>query len=134
MKLLTLKEYQDQYDEDFEISRTKLIQFSIDLPILYNKYLRYYYYETQNFNKGEAKLKQLYFEIYYEYKEKHPYPLKNSECEWHTESDKRYQELYLKVQYLKQKVKYLEKVVRQIPYLSNTVKNIIEMIKFENGT
>ena len=144
--MTALDEYFDLWAEDSKIDRTELGEESIKIPQLHHKYYKMYSLERLNLVKLQEQMKMLKKDKieYYtgtmaeeDLKEKgwEPNPLRilKSDIPVHMEADKDFVDLNLKLAYNKEKVEFLEAVVKTLNLRSYQINNAINWEKFKVG-
>jgi len=132
--------------EDSKIDRTELGEESIKIPQLHHKYYKMYSLERLNLVKLQEQMKMLKKDKieYYtgtmaeeDLKERgwEPNPLRilKSDIPVHMEADKDFVDLNLKLAYNKEKVEFLEAVVKTLNLRSYQINNAINWEKFKVG-
>jgi len=144
--MTTLDHYFDLWAEDSKIDRTELGEESIKIPQLHHKYYKMYSLERLNLVKLQEEMKILKKDKieYYtgtmaeeDLKERgwEPNPLRilKSDIPIHMEADKDFVDLNLKLAYNKEKVEFLEAVVKTLNLRSYQINNAINWEKFKVG-
>ena len=144
--MTTLDHYFDLWAEDSKIDRTELGEESIKIPQLHHKYYKMYSLERLNLVKLQEQMKMLKKDKieYYtgtmaeeDLKERgwEPNPLRilKSDIPVHMEADKDFVDLNLKLAYNKEKVEFLEAVVKTLNLRSYQINNAINWEKFKVG-
>ena len=143
---MRLEDIRKMVQEDSVIDDTELDLESLKLPQLHNKYLNIYHDEKLFLLKTESDLKKA-IRVKWEYytgkldedtlKELglEPFPLKilKQDLDKYLESDDDITELNHKYIYQKEKVDYLESVLKEITNRHWKIKNAIEWRKFVSG-
>ena len=145
-QMTALDEYFDLWAEDSKIDRTELGEESIKIPQLHHKYYKMYSLERLNLVKLQEEMKILKKDKieYYtgtmaeeDLKERgwEPNPLRilKSDIPIHMEADKDFVDLNLKLAYNKEKVEFLEAVVKTLNLRSYQINNAINWEKFKVG-
>jgi hypothetical protein len=143
---MTLSEIKKLVEEDLDIDSTELGKESLRSPQLHNKYLCFLLDEKNNLHVMESYLKALEKDkwLYYagkmseeQLKQKgwEPFDLAiiKQDIDRFIESDKEYAEKMLRFNQQKEKVNYLENVVKIMSNRAWNVKSAIEWIKFTQG-
>lgn len=128
-----LQKYIDESSVDFIWDSDKIRDKMYKMPIIHNKWLRYFYKERDELIKAEKNLLSLYRKKYYYYKDDYDHKLDVKQIAWHIESDDEYAKKLYNVNLRKEVVSYVEKTIRRITSFSFDMKNIIEYLKFSNG-
>ena len=144
--MTTLDNYFDLWAEDSKIDRTELGEESIKIPQLHHKYYKMYSLERLNLVKLQEEMKILKKDKveYYtgtmaeeDLKERgwQPNPLRilKTDIPVHMEADKDFVDLNLKIAYNKEKVEFLEAVVKTLNIRSYQINNAINWEKFKVG-
>ena len=144
--MTALDEYFDLWAEDSKIDRTELGEESIKIPQLHHKYYKMYSLERLNLVKLQEQMKMLKKDKieYYtgtmaeeDLKERgwEPNPLRilKSDIPVHMEADKDFVDLNLKLAYNKEKVEFLEAVIKTLNLRSYQINNAINWEKFKVG-
>lgn len=144
--MTALDDYFDLWAEDSKIDRTELGEESIKIPQLHHKYYKMYSLERLNLVKLQEEMKILKKDKieYYtgtmaeeDLKERgwEPNPLRilKSDIPVHMEADKDFVDLNLKIAYNKEKVEFLEAVVKTLNLRSYQINNAINWEKFKVG-
>jgi|TARA_R100000008_G_scaffold49583_1_gene29591 hypothetical protein len=144
--MTALDDYFDLWAEDSKIDRTELGEESIKIPQLHHKYYKMYSLERLNLVKLQEEMKILKKDKieYYtgtmaeeDLKERgwEPNPLRilKSDIPIHMEADKDFVDLNLKLAYNKEKVEFLEAVVKTLNLRSYQINNAINWEKFKVG-
>ena len=144
--MTTLDHYFDLWAEDSKIDRTELGEESIKIPQLHHKYYKMYSLERLNLVRlqEEMKIRKKDKIEYYtgtmaedDLKERgwEPNPLRilKTDIPVHMEADKDFVDLNLKLAYNKEKVEFLEAVVKTLNIRSYQINNAINWEKFKVG-
>ena len=144
--MTALDEYFDLWAEDSKIDRTELGEESIKIPQLHHKYYKMYSLERLNLVRLQEEMKILKKDKieYYtgtmaedDLKERgwEPNPLRilKTDIPVHMEADKDFVDLNLKLAYNKEKVEFLEAVVKTLNIRSYQINNAINWEKFKVG-
>ena len=144
--MTTLDNYFDLWAEDSKIDRTELGEESIKIPQLHHKYYKMYSLERLNLVRLQEEMKILKKDKieYYtgtmaeeDLKERgwQPNPLRilKTDIPVHMEADKDFVDLNLKIAYNKEKVEFLEAVVKTLNIRSYQINNAINWEKFKVG-
>jgi len=143
---MTLNEIKKLVEQDLEIDDTELGAEALKSPQLHNKYLCFLLDEKNNLHSMEIYLRNLEKDkwLYYtgkmsseQLKEKgwEPFDLAiiKQDVDLFINSDKEYADKLLKVNLQKEKVNYLENVVKIMSNRAWNVKSAIEWNKFTQG-
>ena len=143
---MNLEEIQNEWDKDSKIDRTELGEESIKIPVLHSKYYQMYSRERLQQARLVETLKLLRKDKwdYYsgnldkdELEEKGWYPFQmkvlKSDIPMYIDSDQEIVESNLKVAYSKEKVDFLEAIIRTLNLRSYQINNAINWEKFKVG-
>lgn len=143
---MKLDEIQTMWERDAQIDRTELGEESLRIPMLHSKYFKVFTGERLLLRKMEADFKSLYRDKYEWYNgsiaeetlkqyEWEPNPLKilRTDIPMHLEADKDLQNASLKVEMQKEKVDFLESILKTLPTRGYQIKGAIEWEKFKMG-
>lgn len=142
---MNLTQLIEEWQNDAEINRLDLIGASLEIPNLHAKYWRLYMQERAKLIAWMGELKTLKMDKYEFYVEG---PNSETPSEWefpargkilkadverYLDADKHIITLAQRVDLQKEKIKMIEGIIYHINFRSNSIKNAIEMIKFEAG-
>lgn len=143
---MRLDEIQSQWEQDAQIDRTELGDESLRIVKLHSKYYRMFSQERLTLRKMEADYKELYRDKYewfngtasqetlneHEWK---PNPLKilRTDIPMYIEADEQMRTSGLKVEMQREKVEFLESIIKTLITMGYNIKNAIEWAKFQNG-
>lgn len=143
---MNINELKKSVEEDLKIDSTELGSEAIRSPQLHNKYLCFLLDEKHNLNLMESILKMTEKDkwLYYTGKmseedlKKHnwePFDLAiiKQDVDRFIESDKQYSDMKIKVEQQREKVNYLENVVKIMSNRAWNIKSAIEWVKFTQG-
>ena len=143
---MNLEEIQSEWEKDSKIDRTELGEESIKIPALHSKYYQLYSRERLQLARLSETMKLLKKDKwdYYsgnldmdELKDKgwEPFQLKvlKSDIQMYIDSDKDIIDSNLKVAYSKEKVDFLEAIIRTLNLRSYQINNAINWEKFKVG-
>lgn len=143
---MNLEEIQNEWEKDSKIDRTELGEESIKIPALHSKYYQLYSRERLQLARLSETMKLLKKDKwdYYsgnldmdELKDKgwEPFQLKvlKSDIQMYIDSDKDVIDSNLKVAYCKEKVDFLEAIIRTLNLRSYQINNAINWEKFKVG-
>lgn len=143
---MKLDEIQLMWERDVQIDRTELGEESLRIPQLHSKYFKIFSQERLLLRKMEAEWKQLYrdrFEWYNgtiseELLKEHewePNPLKilRTDIPMYIESDQHLQTLGLKMEMQKEKVDFVEAIIKSLSTRGFQIKSAIEWERFKMG-
>ena len=143
---MNLDDYYNAWAEDSKIDRTELGEESIRIPQLHHKYYRFYSAERMKLVKLQEEYKVLK-------KDKHDYlsgimaeedlnergwepnPLRilKTDIPMYIESDKDIVKHNLKIAYAKEKVEFLESIVKSLNVRGYQIKTAVDWEKFKVG-
>ena len=127
----------EEWKHDCPIDDTTLDKESVKIPTLHGKYLELHSREKIFLNYLEVEYKKLYREKweYYSGKAEKPFQLKLLKTDLHIylDSDDKLCELKEKVDTQKQKVSYVESVIKSLETRSFHITNAINWRKFTAG-
>lgn len=140
---MKLEDIQLEANNDLLIDKSKLIDASIETPVLVNKYYGYLIQEGRILKMIESKLFEVYKDLYDYYLHLAPpeaYVAKpfnrkvlKSDVDMYIQADPKYTEIVNKIEAQKYKVKYVEEIIKQLNQRTFNIKNIIEFEKFKSG-
>ncbi len=144
--MMQLDELFELWKKDSGIDRTELGEESANIPKLHYKYYKHYAQERLTLKKLEAEYKSLYKDKWEYYqgnlpdedlKERgwDPFQLKvlKSDLNTYIDSDKDIINHMYKIEYQKEKIDFLESVIRTINNRGFHIKNAIDWEKFKVG-
>ena len=144
---MNIQELRNMVERDIKLDDTQLDLESLKTPQLHNKYLNFYHDEVLLYKKQEAdysKLKKLKWEYYtgkmteddLESLGWEPFQLKilKQDVDLYIKSDEDIIKMKMKMEYFKQKVEYLESIVKIIQNRQWTIKAAIDWRKFISGS
>jgi SMC interacting uncharacterized protein involved in chromosome segregation len=127
----------EEWKQDCPIDDTTLDKESVKIPTLHGKYLELHSREKIFFNYLQVEYKKLYREKweYYSGKAEKPFQLKLLKTDLHIylDSDDKLCELKEKIDTQKQKVSYVESVIKSLETRSFHITNAINWRKFTAG-
>ena len=127
----------EEWKQDCPIDDTTLDKESVKIPTLHGKYLELHSREKIFLNYLEVDYKKLYKERweYYSGKAEKPFQLKLLKTDLHIylDSDDKLCELKEKIDTQKQKVRYVESVIKSLETRSFHITNAINWRKFTAG-
>jgi len=143
---MKLEEIQLLWERDAQIDRTELGEESLRIPQLHSKYFKIFSQERLLFRKMEADFKQMYKNKYEWYNgsiseeslkehEWEPNPLKilRTDIPMHLEADRDLQSLSLKMEMQKEKVEFVEAVIKSLTTRGFQIKSAIDWERFKMG-
>lgn len=143
---MKLDEIQLMWERDAQIDRTELGEESVRIPQLHSKYFRIFSQERLTLRKLESDYKQLYRDKYEWYNgniseekirahEWEPNPLKilRTDIPMYIEADELMQNQALKIEMQKEKVDFVESIIKSLTTRGFQIKSAIEWEKFKMG-
>ena len=143
---MKLSDIQQQWSVDCEVDDTSLDQESLKLPNLHSKYLSYWNEENLNYKKWKSHYYILYKKKWEYYSGKlsdedleeqgwEQFHLKilRQDLDVYLQGDKQLGEFQQKIDYTKQKVDYLENIIKQLNGRGYLIKNAIDFMRFQTG-
>jgi len=143
---MQIDDYEKLWEADCKIDETNLVGESARIPVLHSKYYKLYHRAAMKATKLRYELKELerlkteYYNgsISEEDLKKHgwkPNPLRimKTELPRYIESDKDIINLSLQIDYWSSIAIFLESIVKQINNRNFVIKNMIDVLKFQNG-
>lgn len=143
---MTLDQLMEQWRTDAPIDTTELGVASMKVPELHAKYLKLYFEERRKLKAFEFQSKDLFLKKYEYYNGKlsqeeldemgwEPFMkrLMKNEIDMYLESDKDIIGSNIKVVNQKEKLAFLEEVIKNINQRNFQIKNAIDWKKFTNG-
>lgn len=141
-----LEELEALWDEDVKIDRTALDEESLKIPFLHNKYYKLYLREKVQL-KAETNAVAVFYKLKHEY---YTGKLSGSECKelgWdpfpfvlkgdlqvYLDADKDLAAKLIKISIQKEKVEFLESILKTLNTRGYLIKNAIEFRRFANGS
>ena len=143
---MKLEEIQQSWEKDCVIDRSELGEESLKIPKLHSKYFNMFSAERMTLRKLESDLKKLYrvkyeyysgtldFDTLREYNwEPNPLKILRSDIGMYMDSDTDYQTMHLKYEYQKEKVDFLENIIKSLINRGFQIKSAIDWEKFKVG-
>lgn len=143
---MKLDEIQIMWERDAQIDRTELGEESLRIPQLHSRYFKLFSQERLVLRKMEADWKQLYRDRFEWYNgtlseeslnehEWQPNPLKilRTDISMHLEADQYLQTIGLKLEMQKEKVDFLEAIIKSLTTRGFQIKSAIEWERFKMG-
>lgn len=143
---MKLDEIQLMWERDAQIDRTELGEESLRIPQLHSKYFKVFSQERLTLRKLEADYKRLFKDKYEWYNgsiaeetlqqyEWQPNPLKilRTDIPMHIEADMDIQSLQMKIEMQKEKVDFVENIIKSLTTRGYQIKGAIEWEKFKMG-
>ena len=142
---MKLEEIEALWEQDIKIDRTELDGESLKIPSLHSKYYKIYLREKVQLKAEDQSYKQFY-KLKHEYYtgklsqtelnelgwEPFQFLLKN-ELQVYMESDKEMCDRLLKLNVQREKVQFLEDIIKTLNTRGFLIKNAIDFIRFTNG-
>jgi hypothetical protein len=142
----SLEELFDVWSEDSKIDRTELGEESIKIPQLHHKYYKMFSMERLGMVKLQEDLRVLKKDLFEYYNgsmsidelrdhqwEQNPLKILKSDISTYIDSHGEVVSLNLKIAYAKEKVDFLESVIRSLNNRGYQLKNAIDWEKFKVG-
>lgn len=121
-------------EKDIQFDEKNVLELSERVPNLFQKYLDVYVEELKILKDMEINREKKYGELYKHFKHKDQYEWsQKGEIESQINSDPNYYKLKMQIAQQEFMVKYLENVLDNIKRLSFSIKNWIEIKKFQAG-
>jgi len=143
---MTLDQLMEEWKKDSSVDSTELGNESLKIPELHSKYLKLYFDARRTLKAVEFQSKELFLQKYEYYNGKmseeeldklgwEPFlkRLMKNEIEMYLESDKDIIQKNLKIVMQKEKLAFLEEVIKNINQRNFQIKNAIEWRKFTQG-
>ena len=143
---MNITEITELWKADSQIDRTELGDESLKIPKLHSKYYNLFIQERLLLKKLEGEYKQLYrvkFEYFngilseeeLEEYNLEPFALKvlKSDLPIYIESDKDLQTLQAKIAVQKEKIDFLESIIKSLTNRGFQIKSAIDFMKFQHG-
>ena len=143
---MTLEQLMEEWRKDSAIDSTELGLASMKVPELHSKYLKIYFEERRKLKAHEFSSKDLFLKKYEYYNGKmsqeeldemnwEPFMkrLMKNEIDMYLESDKDIVQTNIKIVNQKEKLAFLEEVIKNINQRNFQIKNAIDWKKFTNG-
>ena len=134
MKVEDLVKLKQEVNIDLNITNENAKSKSLELPVIYTKYLNRLIKLSHLINRKQSELSILYRSKYHYYRFEYKYELKTkSEIESYIFGDKEYIERKQKVDDLQLVADFLDKTLTNIKSTSFTISNYINLRRFEEG-
>lgn len=137
---MKFKELHEMASEDLKLDKTQLDKDSLDTPLLYTKYLKQLVGEKVILQELESQLavkKRERWEFYRgkndDSQNNHAYFVDKGDVPLFIDADENIIEIQKKLTGQKEKVKYIEGVLRMLQTRTFQIKNAIEWQQFLNG-
>lgn len=143
---MKLEEIQQLWEKDSTIDRTELGEESLKIPQLHSKYFKIFSSERMTLRKLESDLKVLHKQKFEYYSgtldeqtmkengwEPNPLRILRTDLPIYLESDKEYSVLQLRIEMQKEKIDFLESIIKSLSTRGYQIKSAIEWEKFKVG-
>ena len=143
---MTLDQLMEEWRKDSSIDSTELAVESLKVPELHSKYLKIYFEERRKLKGLEFQSKELFLKKYEYYNGKlsqeeldelnwEPFMkrLMKNEIDMYLESDKDIVQTNVRIVNQKEKLNFLEEVIKNINQRNFQIKNAIDWKKFTQG-
>lgn len=143
---MKLDEIYTMWEKDADIDRTELGEESLRIPMLHSKYFRVFSQERIILKKMEADFKTLYKDKFEYYSgtlseealqsygwEPNPLRILRSDIALYLDGDTELNALNLKIEIQKEKVDFLEAVIKSLANRGFQIKSAIDWEKFKMG-
>ena len=143
---MKLEEIQLMWERDAQIDRTELGEESLRIPQLHSKYFKIFSQERLLLRKMEADQRILFKDKYEWYNgsiseetlevykwEPNPLKILRTDIPMHIEADKEIQNQNFKIEIQKEKVEFLEAIIKSLTSRGFNIKSAIEWSKFQMG-
>jgi hypothetical protein len=144
---MKLSDLQQQWHADCQIDKLSLDSESLKLPNLHSKYITYWNEETLNYKRLQGEYKIIY-KLKWEYyngklsledlkeHQLEPFHLKilKQDIDIYIDSDKNIIDIQAKIDYTKQKINFLDSIIKHINTRGYLIKNAIDFMKFQLGS
>lgn len=143
---MTLDQICEEWRKDASIDSTELGTESLKIPQLHSKYMKIYFDERQRMKAFEFKNKETFLKKYEYYNGRmseeeleasgwEPFvkKLMKNEVDMYLESDKDIIDINMRIEAQKEKIHFLEEVLKNINQRNFQIKNAIEWQRFTNG-
>jgi hypothetical protein len=131
--MASLNELKAQVTKDLTIDQFNLLDKSLNVHVLYNKYLVKEYNAGVKLDQLQREEKAIERDIRIYYKDNYPERLDSKTLDFFVLSDEKMQEIGLRIANQKRYLKYLESICKSISQMSFNIKNYIEYMKYING-
>lgn len=130
---MELDNLKDEASKDTDISMTQISTYSLTLPKTTIKWLRYLSETQLEFEVAEHELSKAIKKQTYYYKHDYHLSLTAQEIKDFVAGDDKLSKLRIQYSYQREKLNFIENVVKVLNTSSFNIKNIIEWEKFKNG-
>lgn len=144
---MNLQQIQELWSEDCKIDKSELDKESLRIPEIHNKYYKIFlgerivYREMENEHNNLVKLKHQYYLGKFsdeDYKETgwsfQPKIISKLEIPMYLSSDKHMQDSLMKLSAQKEKIDYLDSIIRNLNNRNFIIKNAIDFLRWSHGT
>lgn len=143
---MKLEDIQTLWEQDSNIDRTELGEESLRIPQLHSKYFKIFSAERLRLKQLESTEREMY-KIRYEYYmgtidietlrqygwEPNPLKILKTDIPMYIEADPILREYRYKIDIQKEKVDFLESIIKHLPNRGFNIKSAIEWTKFQHG-
>lgn len=143
---MTLDQISEEWRKDAAIDSTELGTESLKIPQLHSKYMKIYFDERQKLKAYEFKSRETFLKKYEYYNGRMsreeleeagwaPFvkKLMKNEIDMYIDSDKDIINIKMRMEAQKEKIDFLEEVLKNINQRNYQIKNAIEWQRFTNG-
>ena len=143
---MKLEEIQLMWERDAQIDRTELGEESLRIPQLHSKYFKIFSQERLLLRKMEADQRILFKDKYEWYNgsiseetlevykwEPNPLKILRTDIPMYIEADKEIQNQNFKIEIQKEKVEFVEAIIKSLTSRGFNIKSAIEWSKFQMG-
>lgn len=143
---MKLDEIQTMWERDAQIDRTELGEESLRIPQLHSRYFKVFTAERLTLRKMESDFKRLFKDKYEWYNgtlaeetlrergwEPNPLKILRTDVAIHMDADPDLQTESLKIELQKEKVDFVESIIKTLPTRGYQIKGAIDWEKFKMG-
>lgn len=143
---MKLEDIETSWQQDSKIDQSELGRESLRVPELHHKYYKIYTQEKLLLRKYEQEYKSLYKSKYEYYMgimdegelksngwEPNPLKILKQDLQIYTDSDKDLAAVATKIEFQKEKIAFLESIIKTVVNRGFLIKNAIDFIKFQAG-
>lgn len=130
---MNFDDLQKEVEQDLQITEENLHSKSMEIPSIYNKYLKFYQTYYKKYKELQTKRDEKYSELFEYYLTSYSVKLKSNEVDNFVKGDPEYTKIEKSLGIVKSRVDYLEGVLKQIGQMSFNIGNAISYIKFKEG-
>ena len=130
---MTKTELLQQIEDDLTLTQENLEGKLYNIPMLHSKYLRLFLKSKGTLNKLEKQLSELYLQKYNHFKNSKEL-LDKKEIQFHILGDEEYAKLNYNVHTAIDLVDILDRTLKKVNNMSFDVRNLIEYLKYMNGS